>query len=159
MTFYHQSSRIVVCCLKWAMFWQTWLSVCSLHYGVLPLVLRAAEQNKHFICPQWRSCYHGPCSNYCHYCQLSAIKYLNSNKSSWHMYNVAKYRSAHACPGVSAATGATHATAVKTGYKEHTRRSQDIDGDIILIVSPLTRVMSAAQYFKHSVVDNLFCHL
>ena len=119
MTFYHQSSRIVVCCLKWAMFWQTWLSVCSLHYGVLPLVLRAAEQNKHFICPQWRSCYHGPCSNYCHYCQLSAIKYLNSNKSSWHMYNVAKYRSASACPGVSAATGATHATAVKTGYKDY----------------------------------------
>ena len=35
------------------------------------------------------------------------------------MYNVAKYRSAPACPGVSAATGATHATAVKTGYKEH----------------------------------------
>ena len=118
MTFYHQSSRIVVCCLKWAMFWQTWLSVCSLHYGVLPLVLRAAEQNKHFICPQWRSCYHGPCSNYCHYCKLSAIKYLNSNKSSWHISNVAKYRSAPACPGVSAATGATHATAVKTGYKD-----------------------------------------
>ena len=76
------------------------------------------------------------------------------------MYNVAKYRSASACPGVSAATGATHATAVKTGYKEHqARRSQDIDGDIILIVSPLARVISAAEYFKHSVVDNLFCHL
>ena len=47
------------------------------------------------------------------------------------MSNVAKDRSAPACPGVAAATGATHATAVKTGYKEHTRRSQDIDGDII----------------------------
>ena len=48
------------------------------------------------------------------------------------MSNVAKDRSAPACPSVAAATGATHATAVKTGYKEHTRRSQDIDGDVIL---------------------------
>ena len=71
-------------------------------------------------------------SFYSHYCQLSAIKYLNFNKSSGHMSNVAKDRSAPACPSVAAATGATHATAVKTGYKEHTRRSQDIDGDIIL---------------------------
>ena len=64
------------------------------------------------------------------------------------MSNMAKDRSAPACPSVAAATGATHATAVKTGYKEHTRRSQDIDGDIILIVSPLARAHLGCVMFQ-----------
>ena len=92
-----------------------------LQFALRRLAPRAAS------CPAKQTSYlssvailHVSWSFYSRYCQLSAIKYLNSNESSGHMSNVAKDRSAPACPSVAAATGATHATAVKTGYKEHT---------------------------------------